>query len=142
MARSPVKKPLTQKAVAAARPRAAEYTLWDGALAHFGARVSVRVHRPDPHAGPGDRAPRGFQDGAARPLARAGNGRCACDVAAEGRFGTRFPRRASPRHVSTRSGRGLGETGLYGVRLHDARHTHASLGVTKRLQKKCCGLVN
>ena len=39
MARSPVKKPLTQKAIAAARPRAAEYTLWDGALAHFGVRV-------------------------------------------------------------------------------------------------------
>ena len=39
MARSPVKKPLTQKAIAAARPGAAEYTLWDGALAHFGVRV-------------------------------------------------------------------------------------------------------
>ena len=39
MARSPVKKPLTRKAIAAARPRAAEYTLWDGALAHFGVRV-------------------------------------------------------------------------------------------------------
>lgn len=39
MARSPVKKPLTQKAIAAARPRTSEYTLWDGALAHFGVRV-------------------------------------------------------------------------------------------------------
>ena len=39
MARSPVKRPLTRKAIAAARPRAAEYTLWDGALAHFGVRV-------------------------------------------------------------------------------------------------------
>ena len=39
MARSPVKKPLTRKAIAAARPRASEYTLWDGALAHFGVRV-------------------------------------------------------------------------------------------------------
>ncbi len=39
MARSPVKKPLTRKAIAAARPGAAEYTLWDGALAHFGVRV-------------------------------------------------------------------------------------------------------
>ena len=39
MARNPVKKPLTRKAVAAARPRASEYTLWDGALAHFGVRV-------------------------------------------------------------------------------------------------------
>lgn len=39
MARNPVKKPLTRKAIAAARPKAAEYTLWDGALAHFGVRM-------------------------------------------------------------------------------------------------------
>ena len=39
MARSPVKKPLTRKVIADARPRAAEHTLWDGALAHFGVRV-------------------------------------------------------------------------------------------------------
>ncbi len=30
---------LTQKAVAAAKPRASEYTLWDGKLAHFGVRM-------------------------------------------------------------------------------------------------------
>ncbi len=39
MARKPVKKPLTRNAIAAARPRTFEYTLWDGALAHFGVRV-------------------------------------------------------------------------------------------------------
>ena len=39
MARKPVKKPLTRNAIAAARPRTSEYTLWDGALAHFGVRV-------------------------------------------------------------------------------------------------------
>ena len=39
MAHNPAKKPLTQKAIAAAKPRATEYTLWDGALAHFGMRV-------------------------------------------------------------------------------------------------------
>ncbi len=39
MAHNPAKKPLTGKAVAAARPGASEYTLWDGALAHFGVRV-------------------------------------------------------------------------------------------------------
>ncbi len=39
MAYNPTKKPLTQKAIAAAKPRASEYTLWDGALAHFGVRV-------------------------------------------------------------------------------------------------------
>ena len=33
------KKPLTQRAIAAARPKRTEYTLWDGALAHFGVRV-------------------------------------------------------------------------------------------------------
>ena len=30
---------LTVNAIAAARPRAKEYTLWDGTLAHFGVRV-------------------------------------------------------------------------------------------------------
>ena len=39
MARNTAKKPLTGKAVAAARPGTSEYTLWDGALAHFGVRV-------------------------------------------------------------------------------------------------------
>ena len=39
MAHNPTKKPLTQKAIAAAKPRTSEYTLWDGALAHFGVRV-------------------------------------------------------------------------------------------------------
>ena len=39
MAHDRGKKPLTRKAVMAARPRAVEYTLWDGALAHFGVRV-------------------------------------------------------------------------------------------------------
>ena len=39
MAQNPAKKPLTGKAVAAAKPSASEYTLWDGALAHFGVRV-------------------------------------------------------------------------------------------------------
>ncbi|MYG26433.1 MAG: DUF4102 domain-containing protein [Boseongicola sp. SB0677_bin_26] len=39
MAHSPTKKPLTRKAIAAAKPKASEYTLWDGALAHFGVRV-------------------------------------------------------------------------------------------------------
>ena len=39
MAHNPVKKPLTRTAIAAARPRKAEYTLWDGALAHFGVRL-------------------------------------------------------------------------------------------------------
>lgn len=33
------KKPLTRNAIAAAKPRGTEYTLWDGALAHFGVRV-------------------------------------------------------------------------------------------------------
>ncbi len=33
------KKPLTVSAIAAAKPRRTEYTLWDGALAHFGVRV-------------------------------------------------------------------------------------------------------
>ena len=39
MAHNPAKKPLTRKAIAAAKPGASEYTLWDGALAHFGVRV-------------------------------------------------------------------------------------------------------
>ena len=39
MAHRYAKKPLTRKTIAAARPKAAEYTLWDGALAHFGVRV-------------------------------------------------------------------------------------------------------
>ena len=39
MVHNPAKKPLTGKAIAAATPRASEYTLWDGALAHFGVRV-------------------------------------------------------------------------------------------------------
>ncbi len=39
MAHIPAKKSLTGKAVAAAKPRSSEYTLWDGALAHFGVRV-------------------------------------------------------------------------------------------------------
>lgn len=39
MARNPTMKPLTRNTIAAARPRKAEYTLWDGALAHFGVRV-------------------------------------------------------------------------------------------------------
>ena len=39
MARKPAKKPLTRRAIATARPKRCEYTLWDGALAHFGVRV-------------------------------------------------------------------------------------------------------
>ena len=39
MARRHGKKRLTQRAIAAARPKRTEYTLWDGALAHFGVRV-------------------------------------------------------------------------------------------------------
>ena len=39
MARRHAKKPLTGRAIAAARPGRTEYTLWDGALAHFGVRV-------------------------------------------------------------------------------------------------------
>lgn len=39
MPRSHPKKPLTGRAIAAARPGPTEYTLWDGALAHFGVRV-------------------------------------------------------------------------------------------------------
>lgn len=31
--------PLTRRAIAGARPKASEYTLWDSALAHFGVRV-------------------------------------------------------------------------------------------------------
>ena len=39
MAYNPTKKPLTQKTISAAKPKSSEYTLWDGALAHFGVRV-------------------------------------------------------------------------------------------------------
>ena len=39
MDRRHAKKPLTGRAIAAARPGRTQYTLWDGALAHFGVRV-------------------------------------------------------------------------------------------------------
>ena len=39
MAYNPTQKPLTQRTIAAAKPRASEYTLWDSKLAHFGVRV-------------------------------------------------------------------------------------------------------
>ena len=39
MAHRHKKKRLTHKTIAAAKPREREYTLWDGALAHFGLRV-------------------------------------------------------------------------------------------------------
>ena len=39
MTHNSAKKPLTEKAIAAAKPKTSEYTLWDGALAHFGVRV-------------------------------------------------------------------------------------------------------
>ena len=39
MARRHAKKPLTRSAIAAAKPGLTEYTLWEGALAHFGVRV-------------------------------------------------------------------------------------------------------
>ena len=39
MAYNLTKKPLTQRTIAAAKPKSSEYTLWDGKLAHFGVRV-------------------------------------------------------------------------------------------------------
>ena len=41
----PAKKPLTRSVAAAAKPRGREYTLWDGALAHFGVRVQPTLTR-------------------------------------------------------------------------------------------------
>jgi len=47
---------LSPAAMMAARPQETEYTLWDGALTHFGLRVTrcrgEVLHRPDPCPGP------------------------------------------------------------------------------------------